>query len=317
MNVAANGLEGQRLWNASRGEVLLTTDFDYKGIKTCNAVALVPTSFRRLQETSRFLRSPKGLNLKAFDFVAADRLARNYLLDNDNAVRTMELAFNDHAVGLVVVIHNVELVLPKRFKSRTEEKDFHKERMLKFARKVMRKHPGSRVLPVYVEISEDGKMLIYKSFEELLHGGNEEIIWHAEFAFRDVARCEFLVLMCLDFRFRRETFDMLRASYKLPYFHLVGTAGSCQGLIGQDPTVIKSVRQAIERGACRAIIVNHQGCAAYKRQTGGMNDLQEREFHEQQIELGSEILTSMGIVETQGVYAQLIGDGTRMQFVAA
>lgn len=304
-------------WLADNDEILLSTKFDYKGKKTCDAVAFISTGFRRLQETSRFLRSPRGLNLKAFDFVAADRLAKHYLRGGKAVVKTLELAVNEHNAKLVVVVHNAELILPNRFKSRKEEEEFHEDRMLTFAREVMLEHTDVRVLPIYVRIANSGNMLEYVSFEGLIDGSfGKKVIWTATFSLKDVVSCEFLVQMCLDFRFRLETFDLARSHFKFPYYHLLGMAGSCYGLVNGDEIALKSVERVIRMGASKGLVVNHQGCAAYKKHVYGMKPAEEQRFHRDQLHKNAAILKKMGLKEVFSVYIQLIKNDEWMRFVA-
>lgn len=303
-----------RNWKFHNEQVILTTPFDYKGVKTCDAIALVPTSFRRLQETSRFLRSERGLGLKAFDFLAADCLAKRYLRGKESTVKTLELAFNDHNVKLVIDLHNAELVLPSRFKDRKAEEEFHKKRMLDFAEKIGINHPSVRVLPIYVRIVEDGDMLHYVSFEEYLQGGKEKIIWRAKFVLKDVESCKFMVQMCLDFRFRLETFDLVRSSFKFPYYHLVGIAGSCRDVLDGDETALESIERAVRSGAEIGLSVAHRGCAAYKKIIGEMNSREEKRFQRDQLLKNAVILKKMGLKEVWSVYADLIHEEEMIEY---
>jgi hypothetical protein len=288
------------------GQVLLTTTFDYEGVSACNAVALIPTDFRVLRPTSQYFRDPEGLSLKAFDLVATDRFAKRYLKGNEGEVGTLKLACDEHNVRLVVVIHHAELILPERFHDRQEEEEFHEDRMLRFARKSMANHPDVRILPVYIRITNDGEMLEYVSFEDLIHGdGKKEVVWRAQFSLRNVISCKYLLSICLDFRFRKESFDFVFASLKIPYYHLLGTPGSCRGIIQGNEAALVNVEKAIKAGAEEGVILQHQGCAAYKNVICGMSSYEEERYQRDQLSKGGAILKKMGLKDVFLSYVRL------------
>ena len=217
------------------GQNLFTTTFDYNGEGVCDAIVVIPPDFRTIQDTSRFLRDPKGLNLKAFDFVASDRFAKKYLRGGESETKTLRLACKDHDVRLAVLIHNAELIIPERFKgSRVSEEAFHRERMINFGHKFIQEHSGVRFLPIFARIVDNGNTLEYVSFEDVIHRGAEKIVWSVPFSFRNASSCEYLLIMCLDYRFRKECFDFSRTSLKIPYFHLLGAPGASKGIINED-----------------------------------------------------------------------------------
>lgn len=286
-------------------KVTFVTPFDYGNVKRCNTVAIIPSDFRIMGPTSRFFRDPEGLNLNVFDLVATDRFAKHYLLDREAEVKTLELACNEHEAGLVIVVHHAEFQLPGRFLHRREEKEFHEDRMLDFTRKLMGNHPGVRILPIYIAISKDGEFLEYVSLERLLHGGKEEIVWRVPFSFRNVLSCKYLLAMCLDFRYRKETFDMVHYSLKVPYYHLLGAAGSCKGIISGNETVLKNIEKARKAGAEEAIAIQHAGCAAYKKDLIGMSPVEEENFQKDQLRKSGAIFKSMGFKDVFLSYARL------------
>lgn len=298
------------------GQNLFTTTFDYNGEGTCDAIVVIPPDFRTIHETSRFLRDPKGLHLKAFDLVASDRFAKRYLHGGEGETKTLRLACRDHEVKLAVVVHNAEIVMPERFNgNRGEEEEFHRERMLKFGHKFTQEHPGVRFLPIFVRIVDGGNTLEYISFEKLMHGGNEEIVWSVPFSFRNAVSCEYLLIMCLDYRFRKECFDFSRTTLKIPYFHLLGTPGASKGIINDDPAVIESLQRAIRAGVRKVAIIHHDDCAAYKKILLGASSKQAEEFHRVQLFICRRKLLDMGFDDVFTAYVKLSGNGQLMNFI--
>ncbi len=289
-----------------RGSVLLTTTFDYAEAGVCNAVALIPPDPRILRDVSRYLRDPEdGLGLRAFDLSARDRFAKYYLRGCEEEVKTLELACEEHLVPLVVLIHNAELIIPERFHgSRKKEEEFHRGRMLEFATESKRNHPRVRVLPVYIRIVNDGKMLEFVSFEGLLHGKTEEVVWTVPFSYRNVKTCKYLLSICLDYRYRKESFDFVFACLKIPYYHLLGTPGSCKGIVDGKETALISVEKAIREGAEEGVIINHTDCAAYKKQICGMSLAEQEKFQVDQLLKGKSIMKKMGLKDVFTSYAR-------------
>jgi len=299
------------------GQNLFTTTFDYNGEGICDAIVVIPPDFRTIQETSRFLRDPKGLSLKAFDLVASDRFAKRYLRGGEGEAKTLRLACKDHQVKLAVVVHNAELVMPERFKNnRNDEEAFHRERMIKFGQKFMNEHPGVRFLPIFVRIV-DNNILEYVSFEKLFYGGKEDVIWRAQFSFRNAIDCEYLLIMCLDYRFRKECFDFSRTLLKIPYFHLLGAPGASKGIINDDQSVFESIQRAIKSGVKKVAIIHHDDCAAYRKILSGASSKQEEEFHRVQLFICRKKLLDMGFEDEDifTAYVKLTENKQLMNFV--
>lgn len=299
------------------GKSMHTTTFDYRnGGKTCDAIVVIPPDFRTIHDTSRFLRDPKGLNLKAFDLVASDRFAKRYLQGNENEAKTLRLACDDHEVKLAVVVHNAEFVIPEKFKgSREKEELFHRVRMLEFAQKFKHEHPGVRFIPIFVRIVDNMETLEYVSFEGLIDGGVEEVVWTVPFSFRNVDSCEYLLIMCLDYRFRKECFDFSRASLRMPYFHLLGVPGASKNIINKDKATIESLKRALESGANKIAVVHHEGCKAYEKITRGFNSKQEEEYHRVQLHIVRRDLYELGFAEVCTVFVKLTHDSQAMEFI--
>lgn len=299
------------------GKTLHTTTFDYRNGKgSCDAIVVIPPDFRTIHDTSRFLRDPRGLNLKAFDLVASDRFAKRYLQGKENEAKTLKLACEDHEVKLAVVVHNAEFIIPDKFKgSREKEENFHRERMLEFAQKFTQEHTGVRFIPIFVRIINDGETLEYVSFEGLIHGGMEEVVWTVPFSFRNVDSCEYLLIMCLDYRFRKECFDFSRASLRMPYFHLLGVPGASKGIINEDKATIESLQRALDSGADKISVVHHAGCLAYEKITRGFTPSQEEEFHRVQLHIVRRKLYELGFKEVCTVFVRLAYGDQVMEFV--
>lgn len=295
-----------RMLGIKSGNVLLTTSFDYAGINTCNAVAFIPADFRILRSTSQYLRDPEGLNLSAFDLVATDRFAKRYLRGSPTEMGTLNLVCNDHEARLVIVFHHAELILPARFNDRREEEEFHKGRMLAFARSSMHNHQDVRILPIFIRIADDGEMLEYVSYEGLIDGsGKEEIVWRIAFSLRSVLSCKYLLSICLDFRFRKESFDFVYSSLKIPYYHLLGSPGSCKGIIDGNEADLMNVEKAVRAGAEEGVIIQHAGCAAYRNIMKSMNAAEKEKYYKDQLCKGRAIFKKMGLKDVFLAYARL------------
>lgn len=299
------------------GKSMHATTFDYReGGGSCDAIVVIPPDFRTIHDTSRFLRDPKGLNLKAFDLVASDRFAKRYLQGNENEAKTLNLACKDHDVKLAVVVHNAEFIIPDKFKgSREKEEIFHRTRMLEMAQKFMQEHPGVRFIPIFVRIIENGETLEYVSFEGLIHGGREEVVWTVPFSFKDIDSCEYLLIMCLDYRFRKECFDFSRASLRMPYFHLLGVPGASKNIINEDKATIESLKRALESGADKIAVVHHASCLAYEKITRGFSPKQEEEFHRVQLHIVRRKLYELGFKDVCTVFVRLAYENQVMEFV--
>lgn len=297
-----------RMKGLKDGRVIHTTSFDYEGIKTCNAAAFIQSDFHIFRDISRFLRDPEdGLDLHAFDLIARDRFAKYYLRGCEAEVKTLELTCEDHQVPLVVLIHNAEIIIPERFHgSRKKEEEFHKERMLNFVKVSKRKHPRVRFQPIYIRIVNEGKTLEFVSFEGLLYGRTEKILWRIPFSLRNVESCKYLLSICLDFRFRKESFDFVLSCLKVPYYHLLGTPGSCKGIVDGDETALETVERALRGGATEGIILQHAGCKAYEKDLRGLSPYEEEEYQKDQIKKGKAILKKMGLKEVFASYIRLV-----------
>ncbi|MDD5397119.1 MAG: hypothetical protein PHW24_03615 [Candidatus Moranbacteria bacterium] len=261
------------------------------------------------------MRDPKGLNLKAFDLVASDRFAKRYIRGGESEAKTLKIACNDHEVSLAVVIHNAELIIPDRFNNdRKKEEYFHRKRMMEFGNKFMDEHPNVRFVPIFVRIV-DGDTLEYVSFEGLFYGGEEKVVWRVAFSFRNVVSCEYLLIMCLDFRFRKECFDFSKAILKMPYFHLLGIPGASQGIINDDKAVIESLQNALKSGVRKVAIIHHANCTAYKKDVENLSISQEEEFHRVQLFICKRKLHDMGFEEVFTAFVRLSEDRSLMRFV--
>lgn len=137
------------------------------------------------------------------------------------------------------------------------------------------------------------------------------------FGFKDVHHCLAVVLMCLDFRFRKQALYFVREYMKLIAFDLAGLPGASRGVSKESvmalsclsiPSDLHDIRQMI--------IIHHEDCGAYGGSVRFNNDPDlEQEFHEKKLrEVRVKILKSFPEKEVVLVYARLVDDKENVEF---
>lgn len=137
------------------------------------------------------------------------------------------------------------------------------------------------------------------------------------FRYPDTHRCDTLLVMCMDFRFRKKTIRFLQEYLEIPAFDQLAVPGSVKTILEKRGTV----KEALEVSAHlhdieRFILVNHQDCGAYGGSKNFRNADDEQEFHTAQLREARRRINGYYPEKTVvPYYARLINDGRDIEFI--
>lgn len=97
--------------------------------------------------------------------------------------------------------------------------------------------------------------------------------------------CRNLVVICMDFRFRKELVELLEKA-GFPEFDLVSLPGASKAIIDEAArkAVFGAIDIAVEKHHCqRVIIVDHVDCGAYGGSSRFSSEEEEKDFHRERL----------------------------------
>jgi len=140
------------------------------------------------------------------------------------------------------------------------------------------------------------------------------------FRFKNVHKCEAVVLSCIDFRFWKETVEFVENELNIKTFDFPSLPGSAKAINeSNDETFVFgciSVPVELHR-AEKIVIINHQDCGAYGGSAKWNGDEKaEQEFHENELKKAKDkILAKYPDKEIVLIYAKLVDDKENIEFV--
>lgn len=141
------------------------------------------------------------------------------------------------------------------------------------------------------------------------------------FKFKDIHKCEAVVLACIDFRFWKETTKFVEEelgikSYDFP--KMPGAAKAINECQNEVDVPMKCIGVPCDlHHAEKIVIVNHADCGAYGGSKEFNGDAEvEQKFHEEELQKAKEkILKYYPDKEVILVYAKLIEDDDNIEFI--
>ena len=141
------------------------------------------------------------------------------------------------------------------------------------------------------------------------------------FKFKNIHSCEAVVLICIDFRFWRETVKFVEDGLGIKNFDfpsLPGAAKAINECVGDDDIARQCISVPHDlHHIKKVVIVNHQDCGAYG---GGKvfsgDEKAEENFHEAELKKAkNKILARYPDLEIILVYAKLVDNGESIEFI--
>jgi hypothetical protein len=143
-------------------------------------------------------------------------------------------------------------------------------------------------------------------------------IMKVPFGFKGVHSCRAGVIMCLDFRFRKQTLYCIEVAYRLRAFDLASLPGSSRGMSRESQMAISCVTVPCDLHNIETIIViHHADCGAY----GGSKIFNfdselEQKFHEDELRKSKkEILERYPEKRVILIYAKLVDFEENVEFI--
>lgn len=142
-----------------------------------------------------------------------------------------------------------------------------------------------------------------------------------EFKYKNIHKCEAVVLACIDFRFWKETMKFVEEelginSYDFP--KMPGAAKAINDCQNEVDVPMKCIGVPCElHHVEKIVIVNHADCGAYggSKEFAG-DDEAEQKFHEVQLKSAKEkILKYYPGKEVTLAYAKLVDGGENVEFI--
>lgn len=141
------------------------------------------------------------------------------------------------------------------------------------------------------------------------------------FKYKDIHKCEAVVLSCIDFRFWKETVEFVENELGIKTFDFPSLPGSAKAIneSNDEAFVFGCISVPVElHHAEKIVIINHQDCGAYGGSAKWNGDEKaEQEFHEKELKKAKDkILTKYPDKEIILIYAKLVDNKENIEFVA-
>lgn len=295
-------------------KVLSTVPFRFKDVHHCKAIVGMPMNYEFSREIIQFVEV--SLAIDSFDIVGISSFAKNITEESETLLSSLNIASVNHSVENVFIFKHMDSgkhYQEKRFPNSFEEDYHHKRSLLSASKKINHHYPHIKVRLFYVRIVSDGTEL---EFSEFFPNKPERVrlVTTYKFSEKSVGAA---VVMCQDWRFRRESRVCVRDSLKEEAFELIALPGASKSFHGGCNLAKNSIDVAINTHGCeKIIIIHHADCGAYGGSCSFASaEAEEKNFYNELKKFDKEIKELYPNINVIMVYARLINDGTQIQFV--
>lgn len=295
--------------------VLSVVPFRFSGVHSCDAIAAMPLAYPFAKEMLDFIEVSYGI--KGFDILGIPSVSKRLAEESKTVMDALGIACDRHNVKRMILFQTVDFHSDrKQFDSQFEEDSFHKDVLIRSGEMIRRLHSKIEASLVYVRLVNDRTEI---EMVEISDEGRERVRLVAPYRFKGIHVCETYLVMCMDFRFRKEARSCVRYSLKIDHFGLIGLPGSSRKFLEDSESAWRSLEIAIKEHGCkRVIIMHHADCWAY----GGIDSFEGDCIAEEHAHLLDMISFEEMVkekyphVEVVRIYARLIERGTKIQFVS-
>lgn len=138
------------------------------------------------------------------------------------------------------------------------------------------------------------------------------------FGFKGVHHCKAVVMMCVDFRFRKQTMYFAREYLRLIAFDFAGLPGSSRGVSKASKMATSCIQIPCDiHNVETIVIVHHEDCGAYGGSKRFNYDKEkEQKFHEDKLKEAKRMIMDIyPEKEIILVYARLVDDDENIEFL--
>ncbi|MFA6285343.1 MAG: carbonic anhydrase [Parcubacteria group bacterium] len=143
-------------------------------------------------------------------------------------------------------------------------------------------------------------------------------IMKVPFGFKGIHACKVGVIMCLDFRFRRQTLYCIEEAYRVRAFDLASLPGSSRGVSRDSQMAISCVTVPCDLHDIETlIIVHHMDCGAYRgSERFNFDSVAEQAFYENELRKSrKEIMALYPAMKVILIYAKLVDNEENVEFL--
>jgi hypothetical protein len=292
----------------------------FQGSHCCEAIVLKATTPQFTREEIDCVENSFGF--RAFDLLGINSFSKSLVQESKTVLDMLKIALEKHAAEDVVLFHHVEIVRPgeqSRFTNQAEEDLYHKESLLRARKLILAQYPSVRVWMVYGRLVEDENRI---EFSDILPDMREKIRMYTPYRYKGIYSCENALLICPDYRFRREGRACMRYSLLYDRFAFIGIPGASKRLIEGSETAWKEIKRVIKNGCKRLVVMHHSDCGAYNGIGAfGGDAIAEEQYHREQMNILQHMISEhckhnhCQTVEVIKIYERFIDDNERIEFV--
>jgi hypothetical protein len=295
--------------------VLSTVPFRFKNIHHCPAVAIFPQSYNFTSSILQCMEDSFGH--RAFDTFVVPGFSNKLSRESRTVLETLDLSYKKHFIEEMVIFQHVDFHNnghSSRFASVAEEDCYHKNGLILSLKMLRKRYPKLNIRLVYTRLIDEQREM---EFAEIFECGRERVRMIAPYKFKGILGCDGAVIMCLDFRFRKESRVCVRDSLKILNFDLIGIPGATKSFLENARISWKAVQVAYEKHNCRKfIIVHHMDCGAYGGSVAFSDAFTEELYHcEQMRSFKKRLLDKYLDVEVKIIFARLVDAQAKIQFI--
>ncbi|EKE18912.1 MAG: hypothetical protein ACD_9C00200G0005 [uncultured bacterium] len=295
----------------------VTVPFRFKGINKCDDIVVMPPGYNFTKEILDCAESV--FSAKAFDAFAVPAFHKRLAEESQTVFETLNIADKKHNVKRIIIFQTVDVHKKgksNRFKNRATEDKYHISELINSRKRILEKYPNIEVSMVYVTLIK--KQTRIRMFE-IYPDGRKEIIFRAQYRFKDIYECDTALVRCIEFRCRKEDRSFVRYSLGIDVFGLIGFPGASKKFLEDSKSAWKAINLACNTEGCkRIILMHHADCGAYEKEAKAFNGdaVAEEKMHRKEMRKMKKMINKKypGI-EVIMVYVRIIDDQTKLRYV--
>lgn len=300
----------------SEGKVICTVPFSYKGTHGCDSVMAMPISGPFRPPLYRFMKYSLGYS--KFDTFAVPGFSSKLAKKSKTVWGALDLAYEKHGIKSAIIFEHSDYHKngdSSRFKTQIQDDQYHKKILISSLCEMTARFPELKVKLFYARlINNKTELEISEIFENKKEGRPRvtEIFWDNGI----IPAYDAALINCVDFRIGEATQYCIQEYLRIKMYDIIAIPGAAKSFIEGASVSWKAVHVAYTQHGCRRfIIVHHADCGAY----AGLifaNAAEEELYHRQQMDIFEQELTRRyPDAKVSKVYARLIDNQTKIQFV--
>jgi hypothetical protein len=153
-------IELVEVFECGRERVMMVAPYKFKGVSSCEAVALYCLDFRFRKETRSCIRD--SLGIQSFDVIGVPGASKSFNEGSRVLRKALKVSYEQHSCREIVVVHHQDCGAyggSGNFLNSIEEEHYHRDQMRLFEARIKEKYADVTIIKVYARLVDDGKKI--------------------------------------------------------------------------------------------------------------------------------------------------------------